>query len=221
MFGDSGEFWPWLMEAKPNEGAPFGDPGPPRPLLPLPPLAASKAALYEEAGANEGIDWDKYGELDSGPNEGGELIEEPNEALNGECEPWPCGPPWFGEMEPCCCCCCCCCDEPPSEPNGNEGEIENVEPPKLNDGPDGPKRLCDGTDWLALNDSKGDCGDGWLCCCCDCCCCGGLKRLQQTRVMEKRGRVGVVNWFCVCVCVSVWAGGKRVVKLAGKKMAQG
>jgi hypothetical protein len=49
-----------------------------------PPLAASKAALYDEAGANEGIDCDKNGLLDRGPNDGGELIEEPNEALNGE-----------------------------------------------------------------------------------------------------------------------------------------
>lgn len=50
------------------------------------------------------------------------MIEEPNEALNGECEP-------LGGA--------CDCDEPlVNEPNGNDGDIENVEPPKLNDGAD-------------------------------------------------------------------------------------
>lgn len=91
------------------------------------------------------------------------MIEEPNEALNGECEP-PAGAgptPGAGPEA-----CACCEPPPPSEPNGKDGEIENVEPPKLNEGPDWPdeKRLCDGIDWLAPNCSNGDWA-GWLCCC--------------------------------------------------------
>lgn len=87
------------------------------------------------AGANDGMDCGKNGALDSGPNEDGELIDEPNEALNGECEPLDEG---------------CGCEAPPNEPNGSEGEIENVEPPKLNDGADWlEKRFCDPVCWLA------------------------------------------------------------------------
>lgn len=103
--------------------APEAGPIPPNegPLLRFGPLfAASKAALYEEAGANDGIEFCKKGALESGPNEDGEFIEDPNEALNGEWEPL--GP--------------CDCEPPLNEPNGNDGEMENVEPPKLNDGAD-------------------------------------------------------------------------------------
>lgn len=49
-----------------------------------PPLAAWNASLYDEAGAQDGIDCCKNGELDSGPNEDGELIEDPNEPENGD-----------------------------------------------------------------------------------------------------------------------------------------
>lgn len=52
-----------------------------------PPLAAWKASLYEEDGAYDGIDCCKNGELDSGPNDDGELIEDPNEPLNGDWDP--------------------------------------------------------------------------------------------------------------------------------------
>lgn len=65
------------------------------------------------------------------------MIDEPNEALKGECEPVgaPCG-----DWEP-----------PPIELNGSDGDIENVEPPKLKAGADWlGNRLCDPY-WLALN----------------------------------------------------------------------
>lgn len=65
-----------------DEFKPPKDDGPPTEAGP--PLAASKAALQEDAGANEGIDCCKNGALESGPNDDGELIEEPNEALKGE-----------------------------------------------------------------------------------------------------------------------------------------
>lgn len=174
-----GPGWPMLA----NMGEPIEEEAAEPPLDgPAWPFAASKAALYEEAGAKEAIDCERKGELERGPNEGGELMEEPKEALKGEWEPAPI--PWLGAAWPnccggggpcwaCCCGCCCCCWK---EPKGNEGEIEKVEPPKLNEGPDWPeKRLCDGIDWLALNCSKGD----WAGCCCGCacCCCGGLNRL--------------------------------------------
>lgn len=99
-----------------------------------PPFAASKAALYEEAGAKEGIDCCKKGALESGPNEDGELIEDPKEALNGECEP-PLG--------------ACDCEPLPNEPNGSDGEIENVDPPKLNDGADWLGNMLWDPYWLA------------------------------------------------------------------------
>lgn len=182
--------FPW---PEPGGGAPpdwkLGEGGRPcdEPNEPAPPLAASKAALYEEAGAKEGIDCDwKNGPLEKAPNEGGELIEDPYELLKGE-PAWCIGGCWA------CCCCCDAPEPPPSEPNGNDGEMEKVEPPKVNEGieepelpmDDGPaappvaaeNRLCSG--WLAAaNCSNGD----WGCCCCcpcaDCCCdCGGLKIL--------------------------------------------
>lgn len=90
------------------------------------------------------------GPLESGPNDDGELIEEPNEALNGECE----APE------------ACCCEGPDMEPNGNDGEIENVDPPKLKDGADWlGKRFCCPCWLAALNWSYGDdCGAGWFAC---------------------------------------------------------
>lgn len=77
------------------------------------------------------MDWDRKFPLERGPNEGGELIDEPNEAPNGECElPAACGD---GPAP-------CDCDgppplPPPRDPNGNVGEMEKVEPPNVNDGP--------------------------------------------------------------------------------------
>lgn len=165
----------WLMPEN-MEALPSGWPCWPSPEGP--PFAASKAALYEEAGANEGICCERKGELERGPNEGGELMEEPKEALKGECElPACCGP----GPEPAICGCCCWDEpEPPvSEPNGNEGEMEKVEPPRVNDGPppDWPanKPCC----WLELSCSNGDWRACCCCCCCGCCCCdcGGLNRL--------------------------------------------
>lgn len=164
------------MLANIDDGKPLAPP-----CIELAPFAASNAALYDEAGAKFGIDCDRKGELESGPNDGGELIDEPNEALNGECElapacgPTPDWPPWG------CCCWPAPASAPLSEPNGKLGEMEKVEPPSVNEGApaDWPeKRPCC---WLAPNDSNGDCGatccccDG--CCCCCCCDCGGLKRL--------------------------------------------
>lgn len=74
------------------------------------------------------MDCCKNGELESGPKDDGEFIDDPNEALNGECDP-------LGA---------CDCELLGSEPNGSDGEMENVEPPKENDGLDWlGKRLCD------------------------------------------------------------------------------
>lgn len=81
------------LECNPCDGAPApcalsepkGDALPsPLPMPLAPPFAASKAALYDEAGANDGMDCGKNGPLDSGPKEDGELMLEPNDALNGE-----------------------------------------------------------------------------------------------------------------------------------------
>lgn len=65
------------------------------------------------------------------------MIDEPNEALNGDCEP-------LGPL--------CDCEPPVSEPKGRDGEMEKVDPPKVNDGGFDwlGKRLCDPY-WLALN----------------------------------------------------------------------
>lgn len=63
------------------------------------------------------------GLLDRDPNEGGELIEDPNEAPKGdECDALAIG--------------CDDCEGPPpdSEPKGNVGDMEKVDPPRLNDG---------------------------------------------------------------------------------------
>lgn len=77
-----------------------------------PPLAASKAALYDDGGANC---WPANGLLfDKDPNEGGEFIDEPNEPANGDA--WGGGAP------------------ADIEEKKLGGAIEKVEPPRLNDG---------------------------------------------------------------------------------------
>lgn len=119
--GPAPEWMPWLgpwLELNPLNAEPDGPP------TDGPPLTASKADWYEEAGANDGMDCGKNGALESGPKEEGELIDEPKEPLNGEWEPLD------GDG--------CGCEAPERAPNGSDGEMENVEPPKLNDG----------TDWL-------------------------------------------------------------------------
>lgn len=78
------------------------------------------------------------GELDKDPKEAGVFIDEPNEAPNGDgCEALAIG---------------CDCDgdgplAPEIEPNGRDGEIENVEPPKLNEGDWPENRFCE-PNWL-------------------------------------------------------------------------
>ena len=118
------------------------------------------------------------------------MIDEPNEALNGECEfaacmaPICCGPP-----PPCCAGPAAADDEEPplSAPNGSDGDMEKVEPPKLNEAGAEPlekRPPCEPDCWSEFaNESNGDwdcCG--WLACCCCCCCdCGGLNRLKVKR----------------------------------------
>lgn len=82
--------------------------------------------------------------FESEPNEGGELIEEPNEPPNGD-DALAIG-------------CCWPTDGGADiEPNGIEGLIEKVEPPKLNEGDCCDENMfCDGPNWPAKEESYGD-----------------------------------------------------------------